>query len=258
MRKQKQRYGVLFFTFLLALLCVFPFFFVFAGSFWEEGSFSLQAWYDVFLASPQYLLRFWKSLGISLCIAGGQAAVSALAGYGFAKYSFPGKNILYFFLMILMILPLQVTLVPNYIMLDKLKLLGTEKALILPGIFLPLGTFLMTQCFKSVSDEVIDQARVDGCRLLEVILRIAVPMGRGALVCVGLLAFLDAWNMVEQPVAYLREFSQYPLSVALAYVSPEQPVRQFVCCVLVLLPPLALFSCFSKELAEGIVFGEEK
>ena len=193
-----------------------------------------------------------------ICIALGQVTVSALAGYGFAKYRFPGKNLIYFCLMILMILPLQVTLVPNYIMLDKLHMLGTEKALILPGIFLPLGTFLMTQCFKSLSDEVIDQAKVDGCNLLETMIRIAVPMSRGALVCAGLLSFLDAWNMVEQPIAYLKEFAKYPLSVALAYVSPEQAVRQFVCCILVLLPPLALFSCFNKELVEGIVFGEEK
>lgn len=258
MNKKTYQYGAGILALLLALICIFPFVFVLAGSFWREGALSWQAYYDVFLASPQYLNRFWKSLGMCVCIALGQVAVSTLAGYGFAKYRFPGKNLIYFCLMILMILPLQVTLVPNYIMLDKLHMLGTEKALILPGIFLPLGTFLMTQCFKSLSDEVIDQARVDGCNLLETMIRIAVPMSRGALVCAGLLSFLDAWNMVEQPIAYLKEFAKYPLSVALAYVSPEQAVRQFVCCILVLLPPLALFSCFNKELVEGIVFGEEK
>ena len=258
MKKKTCRYGVGILALLLVLICIFPFVFVLAGSFWREGALSWQAYYDVFLASPQYLNRFWKSLGICICIAIGQSVISALAGYGFAKCRFPGKKLIYFCLMLLMILPLQVTLVPNYIMLDKLQMLGTNKALILPGMFLPLGTFLMTQCFKSVSDEVIDQAKVDGCNLLETIVRIAVPMSRGALVCVGLLSFLDAWNMVEQPIAYLKEFSQYPLSVALAYVSPEQPLRQFVCCLLVLLPPLAMFSCFNKELVEGIVFGEEK
>ena len=258
MKKKTCRYGVGILALLLVLICIFPFVFVLAGSFWRKGALSWQSYYDVFLASPQYLNRFWKNLGICICIAIGQSVISALAGYGFSKCRFPGKNLIYFCLMLLMILPLQVTLVPNYIMLDKLQMLGTNKSLILPGMFLPLGTFLMTQCFKSVSDEVIDQAKVDGCNLLETIVRIAVPMSRGALVCVGLLSFLDAWNMVEQPIAYLKEFSQYPLSVALAYVSPEQPLRQFVCCLLVLLPPLALFSCFNKELVEGIVFGEEK
>jgi len=258
MKKKTCWYGAGILALLLVLICIFPFVFVLVGSSWREGTLSWQAYYDVFLASPQYLNRFWKSLGICSSIAIGQSVVSTLAGYGFAKCRFPGKNLIYFCLMLLMILPLQVTLVPNYIMLDKLQILGTNKALIFPGMFLPFGTFLMTQCFKSVSDEVIDQAKVDGCNLLETIVRIAVPMSRGALICVGLLSFLDAWNMVEQPIAYLKEFSQYPLSVALAYVSPEQPLRQFVCCLLVLLPPLALFSCFNKELVEGIVFGEEK
>lgn len=258
MRKKRWIYMTFLFAALLASICTAPFLIVLIGSFWQDGHISLQAYYDVFLASPQYLYRFWKSIGLGISITAGQVVISILAGYGFAKYKFPGKQGIYFCLMILMIMPVQVTLVPNYIMLDKLEMLGTVKTLIFPGIFLPLGTFLMTQCFKSVSDEVLDQAKVDGCNLIETILLIAVPMSKGAVVCVGLLTFLDAWNMVEQPIAYLKEFSQYPLAVALAYVSPEHPLCQFVCCLLALLPPLALFACFSKELVEGIVFGEEK
>ena len=80
----------------------------------------------------------------------------------------------------------------------------------------------------------------------------------GGIVCAGLLTFLDAWNMVEQPIAYLRDFTRYPISVALAYVTPSESARQFVCCILVILPPLFLFSCFHREMVEGIVFGEEK
>ena len=109
----------------------------------SEGEISFQAYYEVFLASPQYLLRFWRSLGIALEIVIGQVLVSILAGYSFAKYHFPGRNGIFFVLMIFMILPLQVTLIPNYILLDRLHLLGTTKALILPNIFVPLGTFLL-------------------------------------------------------------------------------------------------------------------
>lgn len=256
--KNHWRYMTSIFVMALVFVCIAPFLLVVVQSFWNEGQFSLMAYYEVLLATPQYLYRFWKSIGLGICIVAGQVVVSIMAGYGFARYKFPGKSILYFCLMVLMILPVQVTLVPNYIMLDKLEMLGTEKALIFPGIFLPLGTFLMTQCFKSISKEVIEQAKVDGCNLVETILLIAIPMSKGAVICVSLLAFLDAWNMVEQPIAYLKDFAQYPLSVALAYVSPEQPMCQFVCCLLAILPPIALFACFSKELVEGIVFGEEK
>lgn len=244
---------------LLVLLCVLPFCVVLVNSFYRQGDgISLQAYYEVFLASPQYLLRFWKSLGICLCIAAGQILVSTLAGFGFAKYRFPGKNLIFVLLMVLMVLPLQVTLVPNYIMLNQMKLLGTYWALIYPSIFLPLGTLIMSQSFRTISNDILDVARLDGCNLIRILAQIAIPMNKGSIVCVALLSFLDAWNMVEQPIAYLKEFAQYPISVALVYVSTGDSMRQFVCCLLVALPPVFLFSCFNKEMVEGIIFGEEK
>lgn len=247
------------FAVLLILINLVPFAIVLvSGIYQRETGVSFQAYYDVFLGSPRYLLCFWRSLGICLGITAGQIVISVLAGYGFAKCKFPGKNIMFFFLMILMVLPLQVTLVPNYIMLDRLNLLGTDASLILPGMFVPLGTFIMTQSFKAVSSEMIDVAKLDGCGIPRILMQIVVPMNKGSLVCVGLLSFLDSWNMVEQPIAYLKDFTKYPISVALAYVSNSDFTRQIVCCILVMLPPLFLFSCFSKEMVEGIVFGEEK
>ena len=135
---------------------------------------------------------------------------------------------------------------------------GNGRRLIFPGIFVPLGTFLITQSFRAVPDDVVDVARLDGCGLWRILVQVAVPVARGGIVCAGLLTFLDAWNMVEQPIAYLRDFTRYPISVALAYVTPSESARQFVCCILVILPPLLLFSCFHREMVEGIVFGEEK
>lgn len=248
---------------ILAAFCVFlslvPFVTVIVNSFYQIGEgISFQAYYDVFLGTPQYLMRFWRSLGICLCISAGQMILSLLAGYGFARYRFPGKNVLFFLLMILMVLPLQVTLVPNYIMMNQLGLLGTDASLILPCICIPLGTFIMTQSIKTIPEEIIDEARLNGCGIFRILIHIVVPMNRGSLICVGLLSFLDGWNMVEQPIAYLRDFAKYPISVALAYVSPENPVQQFVCCILVMIPALILFSCFNKEMIEGIIFGEEK
>lgn len=243
---------------ILVVICIFPFLIVLGKSFFEAGrGFSLQAWYKVFLGSPKYLYRFWKSLLMCLGIAVGQIIVSALAGYGFAKCDFSGKRILFFGLMMLMVLPLQVTLVPNYIVLDKLHLLDTYASLILPGIFIPLGTFIMTCSFRAVSDDVIDAARLDGCSERQVLIRIAVPMAKGSMVCVGVLSFLDAWNMVEQPIAYLREFEDYPLSVALASVSVNGMNIQLVCSILVLIPPALLFVLWGRELVKGIAVGEQ-
>lgn len=243
---------------LLTLMCVLPFLYVFWEGFIGADGFTLDYYYQVFLAQSQYLLRFWKSLLLSLCIALGQLLVSILAGYGFAKCRFPGKNVLFFLLMIMMIMPLQVTLVPNYLMLSEMGLLDTYCALALPAIFISLGAFIMTQSFQAVPNDIIDAAKLDGCSTWDVIWRIAVPVSKSGLVCTFLLSFLDGWNMVEQPMIYLKDFAKYPISVALALVSPEDPTVQLVCCVLVVLPPLFLFSFFNRELVEGIAMGGEK
>ena len=140
------------FAILLAFISIAPFCYVLILSFLPAGGgITFDYYYDVFLGSPQYLLRFWKSMGICLCIVAGQLVVSVLAGYGFAKCEFKGRDAILFVLMILMVLPLQVTLAPNYIMLDKLGLLDTYSALILPSIFVPLGTFILTQSFMQYS-----------------------------------------------------------------------------------------------------------
>ena len=103
------------FAWIFAFISIAPFVYVLTLSFLTPNGITFGYYYDVFLGSPQYLLRFWKSLLICLVIVAGQLVVSILAGYGFAKCDFPGKNLLLFILMILMVLPLQVTLAPNYI-----------------------------------------------------------------------------------------------------------------------------------------------
>lgn len=257
MKKTSVFSGV--FALLLSFVSIAPFVYVLTLSFLPaSGNLTFDYYYDVFLGSPQYLLRFWKSMGICLAIVAGQLLVSVLAGYGFAKCDFPGKNGLLFVLMILMVLPLQVTLAPNYIMLDKLGLLDTYSALIFPSIFIPLGTFILTQSFKSVSEDIIDAAKLDGCGLFRLLTKIVLPMNTSGLVCVTLLSFLDGWNMVEQPIAYIKDFVRYPISVALAYVPPTDPTLQLVCCILVVIPPLFLFTYFNRELVEGIVLAEVK
>ena len=243
---------------LLAVLCVLPFVYVLLRSCWTGTGVTLQPYYEVFLGTPQYLFRFWKSMGMALCIAAGQLLISVLAGYGFAKYRFPGRSLLFFLMMILMTLPVQVMLIPNYLMLTNLRLIDTYAALILPSIFIPLGTFILTQSFKSISESVIDAAMLDGCGVPRVLALVAAPMNKSGMVCVFLLSFLDAWNMVEQPIAYLKDFGQYPISVALAYTPPADTTVHLVCCVLVVLPALFLFTYFNKELVEGIVLAEVK
>ena len=244
---------------ILVMLCIAPYVYVFCSSLiGPEGNLTLEYYYKTFLGSQQFLVRFWKSLLLCMCIAAGQVIASTLAGFGFAKYHFPGKNLVFFLLMILMIMPLQVTLVPNYIILNEMDLMNTYRGLALPAIFVPLGTFIMTQSFKAIPDEILEAARLDGCGPVRLLTQIAIPMNKSGLICTMLLSFLDGWNMVEQPTVYIEEFMDLPIAVALASVPPENPTVQLVCCMLVIIPPLALFCYFNRELVEGIVIGGGK
>lgn len=254
----KRKIGSSALAIILTALCILPFIYIFVKSVWIDGGASASGYYEVFLAQSQYHLRFWRSLALSLCIAAGQLVVSVLAGYGFAKCKFRGRDTVFFLLMLLMVMPLQVTLVPNYLMLNEMGLLDTYAALALPMIFVPLGTFIMTQCFKSVPNSIVEAARIDGCNTMDVILKIITPMNKSGLICTMLLSLLDGWNMVEQPIVYLKNFAKYPISVGLASTPPGDPTVQLVCCVFVILPPLFLFSYYKKELVEGIAIGGEK
>lgn len=244
-------------TALLLIAILGPFFQVLQGALFQGTGFSLEAVYKVFLATPEYLLVFRRTIALCALMVGGQVVLSVLAGLGFAKYDFPGKKLWFFLLLVVMVLPLQVTLVPNFRILGTLNLLDTQWALMLPALFAPLGTFLMTQSFRAVPDEILEAAQLDGASTFTILWRVLVPCGKNGLACVIVLTFLEAWNMVEQPMAYLKDSAQYPLSVSLATTGARDPAVQLACCLLALLPPLLLFLGLHKELVQGIALQED-
>ena len=242
---------------LLLVILLGPFFQVVYGALFPQAAgFSLEPVYQVFLATPEYLLVFWRTLALCALIVAGQTVLSVLAGLGFAKDHFPGKGLCFFLLLVVMVLPLQVTLVPNFRILGTLGLLDTQWALVLPALFAPLGTFLMTQSFRAVPDEILEAAQLDGANMVQALGKILVPMSKNGLACVVVLTFLETWTMVEQPMAYLKDTSQHPLSVALATTQARDVGVQLACCLLALLPPLLLFLGLRKELLEGIALQE--
>ena len=250
---------------LLAAAALGPMFYTFLNAFSSGISYgllpsewSLQGWREVLLSRPHYLAKFWNSLGLSAVIVAGQVLLSCLAGYGFSKFRFWGKEALFFLVILLMMMPYQVTLVSNYLMLDRLGLVGSYWALILPAMFSPFGVFLLRQVFDTCPSDILEAARLDGAGNLRILFGILVPRCWAGVISLGILSFIDAWNMVEQPMVYLRDYDMYPISVGLATTPPMDPMAQMVCCVLVALPPLFLFAFFNRELVEGIALGGEK
>lgn len=160
-------------TFLLLTLVVLaPAFYLLAHTFFDnDGRFTLMGYYEVFFHSPRYLAQFWRSLFLCLGITAGNLAVSTLAGYALAVYRFRGRTLILFLLAVLMLLPVQATLTPSYMVLQRLGLLNTQWALALPALFWPFGTLLEMQVLQALPRELFEAARLDGANLFQLLTR---------------------------------------------------------------------------------------
>ncbi|WP_218641168.1 carbohydrate ABC transporter permease [Paenibacillus glucanolyticus] len=213
---------------------------------------TLNAYYDILLAQPQFLMLFWNSMRLTAPIVAGQVILSVLAAYAFSQLRFRLREPLFFAYIVVMLMPFQVTLVPNYIMANSLGLLNSEWSIILPGMFNAFGVFLMRQFMQVVPYSYIEAARMDGAGHLRILLTIVLPMCRSGIAALAVLAFIDNWNMVEQPLIFLKDAIKQPLSVYLAYISEDDIGLAFAASVIYMLPAILLMLHAEKELVEGV------
>jgi ABC-type glycerol-3-phosphate transport system permease component len=165
-------------------------------------------------------IPFIRQFANSVIIAVGQTLLTLLlasmVGWGFAKYEFYGKRVLFLLLLVTLTIPFQVTLVPLFLMMVKMNLLDTYWAVIHPGAVQAFGAFFMRQAMLSVPNELLDAARVDGASEWRIFWQIGIPLSRGALSVLALLTFLVAWNDYLWPLIVLRstEMFTYPIGLA--------------------------------------------
>lgn len=204
--------------------------------------------YQVYFRRPEYLLKFWNSIITTVPTVIGQTVVSVLAAFAFAKLRFPLRDKLFFVYIILLILPLQVTLVPNYMILDKLDLLNSFLSIILPGTFSAFGICLLRQSIMYIPDSSIEAARVDGAGYIKIFTGIILPQIKGGLITLVLLCFIDNWNTVEQPLIYFDNTAMYPLSIAMSDISTSADSVIFACGVMFMIPPLIIFTYGHRDI----------
>ncbi|MBR7040174.1 MAG: carbohydrate ABC transporter permease [Oscillospiraceae bacterium] len=215
---------------------------------------SLQQFATVLFKSPDYLLKFWNSVILVVPITVFQILLAAVTAYGFSRYRGRLREIIFFSYIILMLMPYQVTLVPNYLVSDWLGILGTRWAIVLPGIFSPFSVYLLTKVMRRIPKAYYEAARLDGASELQVFLQICLPLCRSAMLSVGLLVFIDYWNMVEQPLILLGDEDQYPLSVFLSQINTGDVGLAFAVAVVYMIPALLLFLYGEEYLVEGITY----
>ena len=213
---------------------------------------SFTQYITVLLKSPEYLLKFWNSVILVAPIVAGQLLVASVAAYGFTRWRGRIRDGLFFAYVILMLMPYQVTLVPNYLVSDWLGILNTRWAIILPGIFAPFSVFLLTKFMRRIPVALIESAKLDGANEWHVFWDICLPQCRSALYSVAILVFIDYWNMVEQPLILLPDADMQPLSVYLSTINAGEIGIAFAVAVIYMIPGLLMFLHGEAYLVEGI------
>lgn len=205
----------------------------------------------ILLKTPKFLLLFWNTFSIVVPIVLFQTLIGMFAAYGFSKMKFKGSEVLFFSYIIIMLMPFQVTIVPNYIVLNKLNMIDHYSALILPGIFSTFSVFFLKQFMEGIDDVFIEEAKIEGAREWQIILKLIMPMCKPIIVSVMVLLFIDYWSMTEQPITFLTSLEKYPLSVYLATISEENIGIAFACSVIYMILPILLVLRAENDLTEG-------
>lgn len=265
------------FLWLLAFLCVFPVFFMITGSLMgstelkelllpvmEGGSGyaswkcfpqypTLKSYVELLIDTPGFYAMMWNTVKIAAGVLAGQMIVGIPAAWGFARFHFPFRKTLFMIYIALMMMPFQVMMLSSYLVLDRLGQIDTLEGIILPAVFSTFPVFLMYRFFVGIPEALIESARLDGGGEIMIFLKIGLPLGSPGIISAAVLGFLEYWNLLEQPMAFLKSKELWPLSLFLPAVGMEQAGIAFAASVLALCPALLVFLAGQDYLEQGII-----
>ena len=229
----------------------------------------------VLIQNSDYLMKFWNSVLLTVPITLFQLMLAVVTSYGFSRYPGKIKSMIFFAYIILMLMPAQVTLVPNYLVADKFNMLETSeklvfkgaakplnvfcmmwarRAVILPSIFSPFSIFLLTKVMRRIPSSYVEAAKLDGAGEIQIMTKIYLPLCKSALVSIGMLVFIDYWNMVEQPLILMKNTTMHPLSVFLSQINTGDVGLAFAVGVVYMIPTILMFLYGEDYLVEGITY----
>jgi ABC-type glycerol-3-phosphate transport system permease component len=208
-----------------------------------------------------------KIVGNTLFVATASTALRlffcSLAGYGFAKFKFPGRGALFAFLLGTMVIPFTVLMVPLFILMMRFGWINTFYALIIPGAASAFGIFFMRQYISTINDELMDAARIDGATEFGIYWRVILPIVAPGLTSLGLIFFMQTWNDYLWPLINLRSPDLFTLPLAIrqmVHAGIARPVfhLQMATSVISIIPLLIIFLVFQRRFVEGITAGAIK
>lgn len=221
--------------------------------------FSLSQYYEVMIRDTSILKMFVNSALYTVGILLGQALVVPMMAYALSRFNFKGRDAIFFGIIMLMLLPFQVTMVPNVLTLKKLGLLNTVWAVIMPMWFSPFYIFLIRQFMVGLPNELLEAGEMDGCGTVRCYVHIVVPVCSPIIGAAVALSFADCWNLVEQPMTYLSQRTDLqPLSVMFNQLVENSSGLEFAGATIYILPALFVYLFFLKDILTGVQLTEMK
>lgn len=221
--------------------------------------FSLSQYYELLIRDTSILRMFVNSSFYTIMILLGQAAVVPMMSYALSCFEFQGRETLSLGIITLMLLPFQVTMVPNVLTLRQLGLLNSVWAIILPTWFSPFYIFLLRQFMLGIPKELLEAAQMDGAGTIRTYYHIILPVCRPVIGAAVALSFADCWNLVEQPLTYLTQRADLqPLSVMFNQLVNESTGFEFAGASIYILPALFVYLYFLKDILAGLQLTELK
>lgn len=225
----------------------------------SPNMFSLSQYYKILIEDMTILRYFVNSAMYTGAILLGQALFIPAMAYALSRFRFPGRDALFFVIIMLMLLPFQVTMVPNVITLRAMGLLDTVWSVILPMTVAPFYIFLLRQYMVGLPGDMIEAAQIDSAGTLRCFVHVVMPVCQPILGAAIALSFADCWNLVEQPLTYLTTHTElYPLSVAFNQLTQKSTGVEFAGAALYTLPALFIYLFFQNDILEGVQLTELK
>jgi len=184
---------------------------------------------------------------------------STLAGYIFAKFSFRGRNILFFVILSTMMIPIPVIVIPLFLMMSAFRWVNTFWALIIPGLVYPFGIFLMRQFIKTIPDSFMDAARLDGASEWRIYLRVIIPLTKAAFFALVMMLFLRSWNDFLWPLIVIEQSTKWVLSVGIVQAVQEnidETINRsllYAAIIVTILPPIMIFVAVQRYFTGGLI-----
>ncbi len=191
-----------------------------------------------------FLRMYFNTAFVATSIAIGQLLFSSLAAYAFARLDFPFKKALFVFVLAILMIPQQVTLIPNYLIINHLGWLNTYFALIVPNLFSAFGTFFLRQQYMSIPVSLDEAAKIDGANPLQIFYKVCLPQTYNAILAFGILALIFGWNMFLWALIMTTDESMYTLAVGLNFFQGQYEINiplMFAAAVMSVIPIIVIY-----------------